>query len=42
MAIRVYALYNNSRVILALLMALMLGIIILASVWLSQSIHFHC
>ena len=42
MAIRVYTLYNNSRVILALLMALMLGIIILASVWLSLSIHFYC
>ena len=41
MAIRVYALYNNSRVIFALLIALLLGMTIFASVWLFQSILFH-
>ena len=42
MAIQVYALYNNSRVILALLIAFMLGTITFNIVWLSQFTLLHC
>ena len=42
MAIRVYVIYNNNRVILALLIAFMVGTIIFNIVWLSQSTLLHC
>ena len=42
MTIRVYVLYNNSKVIFALLIAFMLGTIIFDSVWFSQPTLYHC